>query len=63
VKRIKQLSSMGFQLAALVLAVRRFRDARRTGDRIEAADAIANAAVVVTGTVLLVRSLRRDDDE
>ena len=61
-KRIQHLSSVGFQVAALVVAIRRFRDARRTGDKLEVADALANAAVVVTGTILLVRSLRGDDE-
>jgi hypothetical protein len=62
VKRVQHLGSVGFQVAALVTAVRRFRDARRTGDKLEVADAIANAGVVITGLVLLIRSLRRGDE-
>jgi hypothetical protein len=55
---MQQLMSVGFQIAAVVFAVRRFRDARRTGDKLEVADALANAAVVVTGAAILLRSLR-----
>jgi hypothetical protein len=62
VKRAQQLGSIGFQVAALMTSVRRFKDARRTGDKLEVADAILNAGVVLTGMVLLIRSLRRGEE-
>jgi hypothetical protein len=62
VKRAQHLGSIGFQVAALMTAVRRFKDARHTGDKLEVADAILNAGVVLTGMVLLIRSLRRGEE-
>ncbi len=62
-KRMQLLMSGGYQVAAVVLARQArsgFRDTRRTGDNLEVADALANAAVVGTGTAILLRSLRWD---
>jgi uncharacterized membrane protein YhaH (DUF805 family) len=41
-------------------AVRRLRDARRSGDRLDLADALANVLVLATGTAVLVRQMRKD---
>ncbi len=54
---------IGTQIFSGVRALRGIRTARRNGDRWEILDALAHAAVFVTGTVLLVRALRNDKAE
>ena len=44
-------------------AVQRIRQAREDGDRLELFDAALNVAVVVTGLIIIVRRLRRGEDE
>ena len=42
-------------------AVNRIREAREDGDMLELIDAALNAAVVVTGLIVIVRRLRRGE--
>ncbi|HTE75002.1 MAG TPA: hypothetical protein VK640_17640 [Actinomycetes bacterium] len=44
-------------------AVSRLRQAREDGDRLELVDALLNTVVLVTGTIIIVRRLRRGEDE
>ena len=44
-------------------ALSRLRQAREDGDRFELLDALLNAAVLVTGTIVIIRRLRRGEDE
>ena len=44
-------------------ALARIRQARDDGDRLELVDAALNAIVVVTGTIIIIRRLRRGEDE
>ena len=44
-------------------AISRVRQAREDGDRLELVDAALNAIVVITGTIIIVRRLRRGEDE
>ncbi len=44
-------------------AISRVRQARDDGDRMELVDAALNLAVVVTGVIIIVRRLRRGEDE
>ena len=44
-------------------AVSRLRQAREDGDRLELIDALLNTVVLVTGTIIIIRRLRRGEDE
>ena len=44
-------------------ALSRLRQAREDGDRFEWIDAVLNAAVLVSGTIVIIRRLRRGEDE
>ena len=44
-------------------AIARVRQARDDGDRLELLDAALNTLVVVTGFIIIVRRLRRGEDE
>jgi hypothetical protein len=44
-------------------ALSRVRQARDDGDRLELLDAALNALVVVTGTIVIIRRLRRGEEE
>jgi hypothetical protein len=44
-------------------ALNRVRQAREDGDRLELLDAFLNAAVVITGLIVIVRRMRRGEDE
>ena len=44
-------------------AVQRIMQAREDGDRLELLDAFLNVAVVLTGLVIIVRRLRRGEEE
>ena len=44
-------------------ALNRVRQAREDGDRVELLDAFLNAAVVITGLIVIVRRMRRGEDE
>jgi hypothetical protein len=38
-------------------------EAREDGDRLELVDALLNTLVLLTGTIIIVRRLRRGEDE
>ena len=44
-------------------ALSRLRQANEDGDRLELVDALLNAVVLVTGTIIIIRRLRRGEDE
>jgi hypothetical protein len=44
-------------------ALARVRQAREDGDQLELVDAALNALVVVSGVIIIVRRLRRGEDE
>ena len=44
-------------------AVSRLRQAREDGDRLELVDALLNTVVLVTGTIIIIRRLRRREHE
>ena len=44
-------------------AIRRMRQARSDEDRLELLDAALNAAVVITGLLVVVRRLRQKEEE
>jgi hypothetical protein len=44
-------------------AITRLREAREDGDRLELIDALLNAVVLVSGTIIIIRRLRRGEDE
>jgi hypothetical protein len=44
-------------------ALNRLRQAREDGDRLELVDAFLNAAVVITGLIVIIRRLRAGEDE
>jgi hypothetical protein len=44
-------------------ALNRVRQAREDGDRLELLDAFLNAAVVITGLIVIVRRMRRGEDD
>ena len=44
-------------------AISRLQHAREDGDRLELLDALLNAVVLVTGTIVIIRRLRRGEDE
>ena len=44
-------------------ALSRLKQAREDGDRLELVDALLNTIVLVTGTIVIIRRLRRGEDE
>jgi hypothetical protein len=44
-------------------AISRLQQAREDGDRLELIDALLNAVVLVTGTIVIIRRLQRGEDE
>jgi hypothetical protein len=63
VKNAKTLFSIVGTVMAGRTALARVRQAREDGDRLELIDAFLNAAVVVTGLIVIIRRLRRGEDE
>ena len=62
-KNIKSLITFVSTVMAGRTALARVRQAREDGDRLELVDAALNAIVVVTGTIIIIRRLRRGEDE
>ena len=60
---IKSLITFVSTVLAGRTALARVRQAREDGDRLELVDAALNAIVVVTGTIIIIRRLRRGEDE
>jgi hypothetical protein len=62
-KNIKNIVTFVSTVMAGRTAVSRLRQAREDGDRLELVDALLNTLVLVTGTIIIVRRLRRGEDE
>jgi hypothetical protein len=63
VNKAKTLITIVGTVMAGRTALNRVRQAREDGDRLELLDAFLNAAVVVTGLIVIVRRLRRGEDD
>jgi hypothetical protein len=63
VKNAKTLITIVGTVMAGRTALNRLRQAREDGDRLELVDAFLNAAVVVTGLIVIVRRMRAGEDE
>jgi hypothetical protein len=63
VKRATSIVSVVTTLMAGRTAIQRLLQARDDGDRFELVDALLNVLVLVTGTIVIVRRLRRGEDE
>jgi hypothetical protein len=63
VKKAKTMITIVSTVMAGRTALARLRQAREDGDRLELVDAFLNAAVVVTGLVIIVRRMRRGEAE
>ena len=61
-KNAKTLFTFVGMIFAGRTAIRRIREARTEEDRLELLDAALNAAVVVTGLLILVRRWREKDE-
>ncbi len=62
-KNIKSVITFVSTVMAGRTALSRVRQAREDGDRLELVDAALNAIVVITGTIIIIRRLRRGEDE
>ncbi|MBA2770284.1 MAG: hypothetical protein H0U35_14390 [Sporichthyaceae bacterium] len=62
-KNIKSVITFVSTAMAGRTAVARLRQAREDGDRLELVDALLNTIVVITGTIIIIRRLRRGEDE
>ena len=62
-KNIKNIVTFVSTVMAGRTAVSRLRQAREDGDRLELVDALLNTVVLVTGTIIIIRRLRRGEDE
>jgi hypothetical protein len=63
VNKAKTLLTIVGTVMAGRTALSRVRQAREDGDRLELVAAFLNAAVVVTGLIVIIRRLRRGEDE
>jgi hypothetical protein len=63
VKRATSIVTFVTTVMAGRTAIQRLKQAREDGDRLELVDALLNAVVLVTGTIIIVRRLRRGEDE
>jgi hypothetical protein len=63
VKNIKSIVTFVTTVMAGRTAIQRLKQAREDGDRLELVDAALNAVVLVTGTIIIVRRLRRGEVE
>ena len=62
-RNIKNIVTFVSTVMAGRTAVSRLRQAREDGDRLELVDALLNTVVLVTGTIIIIRRLRRGEDE
>jgi hypothetical protein len=63
VRNIKNIVTFVSTVMAGRTAVTRLMEAREDGDRLELVDALLNTLVLLTGTIIIVRRLRRGEDE
>ncbi len=61
--KVKTLITIVGTVMAGRTALNRVRQAREDADRLELVDAFLNAAVVITGLIVIVRRMRRGEDE
>ena len=62
-RNIKSIVTFVTTVMAGRTALQRLRQAREDGDRLELVDAALNAIVLVTGTIIIIRRLRRGEVE
>ena len=62
-KNLRTILTLVGTVFAARTALGRLREAREDGDGLELLDAALNAAVVVTGTLVVVRQMRRGEIE
>ena len=62
-KNVKNIVTFVSTVMAGRTALSRLRQAREDGDRLELVDAVLNTVVLVTGTIIIIRRLRRGEDE
>ena len=62
-KNIKSIVTFVTTVMSGRTALQRLKQAREDGDRLELIDAALNAVVLVTGTIIIVRRLRRGEVE
>ena len=62
-KNVKNIITFVSTVMAGRTALSRLRQAREDGDRLELVDAMLNTVVLVTGTIIIIRRLRRGEDE
>ncbi|HYJ77358.1 MAG TPA: hypothetical protein VEX89_02240 [Actinomycetes bacterium] len=62
-KNIKNIVTFVSTVMAGRTAISRLKQAREDGDRLELVDALLNSVVLVTGTIIIIRRLRRGEDE
>ena len=62
-KNIKSIVTFVSTVMAGRTAISRLKQAREDGDRLELVDAVLNSVVLVTGTIIIIRRLRRGEDE
>jgi hypothetical protein len=58
----KTIVTIVSQLLVVRTVISRFREAREEGDALDLLDAAVAAAALVTGTIVLVRKLRRGEE-
>jgi hypothetical protein len=58
----KALMRIGPEVAAGASVVMALRRARRSGDKLELADAVISGLAVITGVLLLIRRLRKGEE-
>jgi hypothetical protein len=63
VNNIKNVVTFVSTVMAGRTASARLRQAREDGDQLELVDAFLNTVVLVTGTIIIFRRLRRGEDE
>ncbi len=62
-KNIKNIVTFVSTVMAGRTAISRLKQAREDGDRLELVDALLNSVVLVTGTIIIIRRLRRGEEE
>ncbi|HET9945932.1 MAG TPA: hypothetical protein VFR56_09780 [Actinomycetes bacterium] len=63
VRNIRNIVTFVSTVMAGRTALSRLKQAREDGDRLELVDALLNTIVLVTGTIVIIRRLRRGEDE
>lgn len=58
-KNAKTFASLAGTVFAARTALARVREVREDGDKLELVDAVLNIVVLVTGTIVIVRRLRK----